>query len=581
MGFVKPSPPPFDLEEWRAKPFLSRLKPNVQDWAVNGFGTASSAYLLYAAKLVVYTVGAFWLMSATTDGLGGLTEVGGWWTEPIVFEKFAVWTMLWGILGLGEGSMPLTLRFFPPIGGVLYWLRPGTVRLPPWGDRVPATIGSRRTVVDVVLYAGVLAAGVYLLVADGAPAADTAAGRLDPLAIGALFVLLALLGLRDKAPFLAARPEVYGFLLIVSLFPASSHIAGWQVVFFCIWWGAATSKLNIHFPYTTGVMVANTFWYPRFVKKRLWKDHPEDVRPSTIGSMAAHVGTFLEYVPPFVLLVTSGGWLGTAALLVMLLFHLHILSTFPFGVPLEWNVFMLFGLLFLFGAYADVPLSTIDPLLLVPIVVIGLVLPVVGNLRPDKVSFLPGMRYYAGNWATSLWLFRKDSGAEDKLEERLVKSSAMPVTQLTKIYDAETADYLMQKVLSFRAMHAHGRALMALLFRAVDDVEAYEVRDGEWLAGAVAGWNFGEGHLHHAQLLEAVQEQVGYADGELRVIALESQPTHVQRQHYRILDAATGLREEGYVKTADMAARGPWLEESPEFPVEVIEREDRAPAGAR
>jgi len=27
--------------------------------------------------------------------------------------------------------MPLTLRFLPPIGGILYWLRPGTVRLPP------------------------------------------------------------------------------------------------------------------------------------------------------------------------------------------------------------------------------------------------------------------------------------------------------------------------------------------------------------------------------------------------------------------------------------------------------------------
>jgi hypothetical protein len=39
MGFFEPSPPPFDLEEWRAKPHLSRLKPLVQDWGVNGFGS--------------------------------------------------------------------------------------------------------------------------------------------------------------------------------------------------------------------------------------------------------------------------------------------------------------------------------------------------------------------------------------------------------------------------------------------------------------------------------------------------------------------------------------------------------------
>ena len=36
---------------------------------------------------------------------------------------------------------PLTLRINPPIGGVLYWLRPGTVRLPPWPGRVPLTGG--------------------------------------------------------------------------------------------------------------------------------------------------------------------------------------------------------------------------------------------------------------------------------------------------------------------------------------------------------------------------------------------------------------------------------------------------------
>ena len=39
MGFFEPAPPPFDLEEWRAKPHLSRLKPLVQDWGGNGFGS--------------------------------------------------------------------------------------------------------------------------------------------------------------------------------------------------------------------------------------------------------------------------------------------------------------------------------------------------------------------------------------------------------------------------------------------------------------------------------------------------------------------------------------------------------------
>ena len=121
-------------------------------------------------------------------------------------------------------------------------------------------------------------------------------------------------------------------------------------------------------------------------------------------------------------------------------------------------------------------------------------------------------------------------------------------------------------------MHSHGRALNALMARAVDDVEAYDIRDGELVSGIVAGWNFGDGHFHHHQLLEAVQEQCAFEPGELRVVALEGQPAHVQRQHYRILDAATGVLEEGWVDVAEMVKRGPWLEGSVDFPVDVTTR---------
>ena len=111
-------------------------------------------------------------------------------------------------------------------------------------------------------------------------------------------------------------------------------------------------------------------------------------------------------------------------------------------------------------------------------------------------------------------------------------------------------------------MHSHGRALNGLLPHAVGDLEEYHVREGELISGVVNGWNFGDGHLHSLQLLEAVQERCHFEPGEVRVITLESQPAHVQRQQYRIYDAATGLIEEGWVKVADMVARLPWLDES-------------------
>jgi hypothetical protein len=571
MGFLAPTPPPFDVEEWKRLPHLSRIKLLAQDWAVNGFGTPTAVYLLYLVKLVVFSVGAFAVISATTPGLGGLGEIGDWWTEPIVFQKLVVWTLLWEIVGLGCGSMPLTFRFLPPIGGILYWLRPGTVRLPPWPGKVPLTAGSRRSVVDVALYAGVLGASGYLLLSAGEPLAGSAAGRLDPVAIAVALGLLALLGLRDKVSFLASRAEVYGFLLLVFLFPIENLIVASQVVLVCIWLGAASSKLNRHFPYVVSVMISNTPWNrSRRAKAKLYRDHPEDLRPSRYAKLAAHAGTVTEFTLPILLFVTSGGVIGTIAVVGMILFHIHITSTFPLAVPLEWNLFMIFGLLFLFGHHGDVPLSTLDdPLLIAVLLVVGVLTPIVGNFRPDKVSFLPAMRYYAGNWATSQWLFEKASGAEQKLDRELFKPAAIVVEQLTRVYDRETAELLLAKGLAFRAMHSHGRALNGLLPRAVDDVEAYHVREGELISGVANGWNFGDGHFHNHQLLEAVQEQCRFEPGQLRVITLESQPAHLQRQRYRIYDAATGLLEEGWVEIADMVERMPWLGAG-EYPVEVI-----------
>ncbi len=575
MSFLSPAPPPFELEEWKRKPHLVRIKPLVQDWGENGFGSPSAVFLLYALKLVVYAAGAL-LAISTTPGLGDFGDFGNWWTQPIVFEKFAVWTLLWEILGLGAGSMPLSFRFTPPIGGPLYWLRPGTVRLPPWPGRVPLTAGTRRSLFDVALYAAVVATGLYLLFASGVDANGAGAGRVSPAGIAVLLGLLALLGLRDKVSFLGARPEIYATMLAVGLFPVSQWIVAWQFIFIFIWWGAASSKLNRHFPFVVSVMISNApLVRSKALKRKLWRDFPEDMRPSRLAAGIAHFGTVQEFGWPLLLLTVDNNTVRTIAIVGMVLFHLNITSMFPLAVPLEWNIFMIFGTLFLFGHYGDVPLSSLgDPLLIALVAIVCLGLPVLGNFRPDKLSFLPSMRYYAGNWATTQWLFRRGSGAEEKLDERIEKPARLVAEQLARTYDRETANFLLNKGLAFRSMHSHGRALNALLPHAVDDVESYDVRDGELISNVVNGWNFGDGHFHGRQLLEAVQERCGFAPGEVRVIALESEAVGSGRQRYRIYDAASGLLEEGSVAVADMIERQPWLEESWDFPVAVERRRE-------
>jgi Transmembrane protein of unknown function (DUF3556) len=124
MGFIAPAVPPVDIEQWKQQPHLGRIKPLAQDWAVNGVGAPTAVYLLYIVKLAIFVVGGAFVISVSSTGLGGLGHLANWWTDPIVFQKVVVWTMLWEFVGLGAGSMPLTFRFLPPIGGILYWLRP-------------------------------------------------------------------------------------------------------------------------------------------------------------------------------------------------------------------------------------------------------------------------------------------------------------------------------------------------------------------------------------------------------------------------------------------------------------------------
>ncbi|MEU2713219.1 DUF3556 domain-containing protein [Streptomyces sp. NPDC007205] len=569
MGFLAPNTANVDIQQWRTRPYQQRIRPLAEHWATHGFGTPGIVHLLYLTKITAYALGGIAVVFAT-PGVGGIADFGSWWAEPIVYQKLVVWTLLWEVLGLGCGSGPLSSHFLPPVGAFLHWLRPGTVRLPPWPGRVPFTSGTRRTAADATLYLALLGAAVWLLCSPAEAGNPGAAGVLAPWRVAVVAALLALLGLRDKTVFLAARAEHYGLTLLVFLFPVSDMTAALKLVMLALWWGAASSKLNRHFPFVVAVMISNSPLRPAWFKRRLYRHHPDDLRPSALAAAAAHGGTVIEYVVPLVLVLSQGGTVTTIALAVMVAFHLHIMSTFPMGVPLEWNVFFIYSALVLFGHDAAVGAFTLHSALLVAVLVLSLVVvPVMGHVRPDLVSFLPSMRYYAGNWATSLWCFRR--GTEQRLNEHIVKASGLPVDQLTRLYGAEAAELVLHQGLAWRAMHTHGRALSGLLPRAVDDVEAYDVREGETVAGAVLGWNFGDGHLHNEELVAAVQQRCGFAPGDLRVVVLESQPTHRQRQHYRIVDAASGLIEEGHVKVGEMVTRQPWLDdEAPAIPVEPV-----------
>jgi hypothetical protein len=568
MGFLKPDLPQIDMAEWSKGTRSEKIRPMARHWAEVGFGTPVALHLFYVVKIGLYILGG-WLFALSTKGIEGFTAVASWWSEPIVFEKVVLYTLLFEVIGLGCGFGPLNNRFFPPLGSILYWLRPGTIRLPPWPGRVPLTKGTTRGPVDVALYAALLAMTTWALLSDGTgpiPALGTSVGVLPVWQTVAVLAILGVLGLRDKVIFLAARGEVYATLAVTFLFPGADMIVAAKVVFLVIWMGAATSKLNKHFPFVISTMMSNNpLVRPRSVKRLFFERFPDDLRPGRPSRMLAHLSTAIEMLVPLMLFFCHGGWPTAIAAAAMVCFHLGILAAIPMGVPLEWNVFMIFGVLSLFVAYANLGLSDLKhpvPVATLFLVIAGIV--VVGNMFPRKISFLPGMRYYAGNWDTTLWCIKPS--ADEKIANGIVAIASMPAAQLERFYGSkEAAQIPIYMGYAFRGFNTHGRALFTLAHRTMagQNEDDYVITDGERICSTAIGWNFGDGHMHNEQLIAAMQERCHFEPGEVRVVLLDAQPIQRQTQQYRLVDAATGEFERGYVQVADMVARQPWDDDVP------------------
>ena len=581
MGFLKQTAPQVDFEEWSKGTRAEKIRPMAHHWAEVGFGTPVALHLFYVLKISLYVLGA-WLVVLSTRGVDGFTAVADWWTEPIVFEKVVLYTMLYEVVGLGCGFGPLNNRFFPPMGSILYWLRPNTIRLPPWPDRIPLTKGDSRTVFDAVLYGALVAVLLIAIFSDGTgplPALGTEVGVLPMWQIAAVLGLLAVLGLRDKVIFLAARGEVYASFTVAFLFAGHGvdAILAAKLVCLVIWLGAATSKLNKHFPFVISTMMSNNpVLRPRFIKRRFFEHFPDDLRPGRPSRWLAHISTAIEMLVPLVLFFSHGGWPTAIAATVMICFHFGILSAIPMGVPLEWNVFMIFCVITLFVGHAGVgitDLSTPLPLLLLAVLVATVTM---GNLFPRKISFLPGMRYYAGNWDTSLWCIKPS--ASEKIEKNIVAIASMPAAQMERYYGSpETAQMYLYMGYAFRGFNSHGRALFTLAHRAMagHDEGEYVLTDGERIVSTAIGWNFGDGHMSNEQLVAALQKRCHFEPGEVRVVMLDAQPIQRQTQDYRLVDAATGEFERGYVKVADMVTRQPWDDDVPVHGVQTHSGERR------
>jgi uncharacterized membrane protein YkgB len=581
MGFFKPHFPDLEPDTFLRKPLMERGRILTESWAEYGFPSPRMVHAIYILKLIFfYALGGF-LVATLTSGLP-FWHVMQWWNQPIVYQKFILWTVLLETIGVAGSWGPLAGKIKPMTGGIRFWARPGTIRLRPW-KWVPFTNGDRRTWFDVALYLALLASVTIPLFSAGVHSDSLSAvmpgntsGLVNPALLVAPMVLLVLMGLRDKTIFLGARGEQYfPALFFFTVLPFSNFpdmIIALKLLIVVVWVGAGVSKFGKHFGNVIPPMVSNSPAIPfKWLKRAHYRDFPRDMRPSRIADVMAHVaGTTVEIIAPLVLLLSTNKWLTVAAVIMMVSFHLFIISTFPLAVPLEWNVLFAYATLFLFlgfPAWQGYSVTGMSSPWLTVAIVAGLVFfPILGNFRPDKVSFLPSMRQYAGNWASAVWAFAP--GAEQKLN-KVTRSSKNQIDQFVDFgYEPQWAEITMQHSIAWRTMHSQGRGLFSVLLKNLPDIDTRTVREGEFVCNSLIGFNFGDGHLHNEDLIAAVQKEAEFEPGELVVVWVESQAWGSKVQHYKVIDGALGVIERGTWQVADAVAEQPWLPNGP-IPTQV------------
>jgi Transmembrane protein of unknown function (DUF3556) len=203
-----------------------------------------------------------------------------------------------------------------------------------------------------------------------------------------------------------------------------------------------------------------------------------------------------------------------------------------------------------------------DPVLLAIVVCVALAPIILGALRPQYVSFLVGMKQYAGNWASATFSFR-DKSMEDRINERIVKAADNQIDQIEPLFGNEIAEIFIQKAVAFRMMHPMGRMHISALMRHTDGLDDRVQREGEFVSNVLTGWNFGDGHCLDERLIAALQERCQYEPGDVVVAFTESQPAFTKKVQYRVIDAALGTVEKGWYHNDDAYNEQPWLPNGP------------------
>eukprot|EP00040_Diaphanoeca_grandis_P042869 m.266250 g.266250 ORF g.266250 m.266250 type:complete len:602 (-) comp66128_c0_seq1:218-2023(-) len=537
---------PFDHAGWIAGSLKEKMRIGASSWCDVGFGAPAAIYGFYVLKHWFWL--SMWGYFASFSAARVVSEDPVSWMDLILSHdammRLVLWNLMFESLGFGCASGALTGRFTLPSAAMFHWFWVGSMKLPFRLDGIDGKhsflpgIGTTRTVLDVGLYTTFLMSVLNALTSPTIGVSECAP----------IVLLLMLLGFLDYTIWLAARSEVYMYIVVCYLFIDSSvplddelnhHVwTGAKCCQLAIWMWASVSKWGEWFPFVVQIMVCNSMVFPftlKGVHNAMFRNAANgDFRVSTLCWTFAHFGTVSEFLFPVLLLMSDaafdGNVYGTIGIVIAYGFHIFIFLQIAMGAPQEWNIFTIFNATFLFARDGGVSRADLIalPLNLKIFLLIALVgVPLVGNLFPRYVSFLPAMRYYAGNWPISGWVIKRS--AVHKLNN--IKSACGSFhDQAWMIYGPPGVRQSAEaKILAWLSLHLHGRLFPTLLPKAMgpngklgEADSDYEFFPGELVAGQALGYNFGDGFLHGPFFLNAVQERCNFEKGECIQIFINS-----------------------------------------------------------
>ena len=285
MGFLQPDMPVVDFAEWSKGTRSEKIRPMAGHWAEVGFGTPVVMHLFYVFKILLYILGG-WLFALATKGVDGFTNVGAVVDRADRVRKGRA------LHNAVRGRRPRVR------------VRAAEQPVLPADGVDPVLVAAQHHSAAAVAQPGAADEG-HRAHARGrrcstgpcwwccwwrcSPTAPGRCRRSAPTVgvlplwqIWTILGLLAVLGLRDKVIFLAARGEVYGSFAVAFLFAGYGvdMIIAAKLVCVAIWMGAATSKLNKHFPFVISTMMSNNpLIRTKWLKRRFFERFPDDLRP--------------------------------------------------------------------------------------------------------------------------------------------------------------------------------------------------------------------------------------------------------------------------------------------------------------